>query len=481
VSTDEPELDAAVVGAGPNGLTAAVVLARAGLRVGLFEAAERVGGGARTEALTEPGFLHDTCSAVHPLGAGSPVWRDWPLAQHGLRWLHPPTPLAHPMPDGSAVTLTRSLAETAAGLGVDERTYRRLVGPFQGRWDDIAGDVLRPLLASPPAHPMTTARFGLRALLSASVLARPFRNPAARGMLAGLAAHAIAPVTSPTTGGVALMFAVAAHDVGWPLPAGGSQAISDALAAYLQHLGGTITTGCLVERVDDLPSARAYLLDVSPRAAVEIAGRRLPDGYAKRLGRYRYGPAVFKVDYALDGPVPWRAEECRPAGTVHVGGGLPDIAAALDAVAHGRPPGQPFLITAQPSVVDPSRAPADKHVFWAYGHVPHGWSGDLTDAIEGQLERFAPGFRDLVRARATAGPAALEARDPNYVGGDIACGEFRGLQSVFRPVVSRHPYATPDPAVFLCSSATPPGPGVHGLCGYHAARLALRRVFGRKG
>jgi phytoene dehydrogenase-like protein len=474
-------LDAAVVGAGPNGLTAAVVLARAGLRVGLFEAAERVGGGARTEALTEPGFRHDPCSAVHPLGAGSPVWRDWPLAQHGLRWLHPPTALAHPMPDGSAVTLTRSLAETAAGLGPDDRIYRRLVGPFQGRWDDIAGDVLRPLLARPPAHAVTTARFGWRALLPASVLARPFRNPAARGMLAGLAAHAIAPVTSPTTGGVALLFAVAAHEVGWPVPAGGSQAISDALAAYLQQLGGTITTGCLVERLDDLPPARAYLLDVSPRAALDIAGRRLPEAYAKRLGRYRYGPSVFKVDYALDGPVPWRAEECRSAGTVHVGGGLPDIAAALHAAARGRPPDQPFLITAQPGVVDPSRAPAGKHVFWAYGHVPHGWPGDLTEAIEGQLERFAPGFRDLVRSRATAGPAALEARDPNYVGGDIACGEFRGLQSVFRPVLSRHPYATPDPAVYLCSSATPPGPGVHGLCGYHAARLALRRVFGQKG
>jgi len=472
------EVDAVVVGAGPNGLTAAVTLARAGLRVQVFEAADKVGGGARTDELTEPGFRHDPCSAVHPLGAGSPAWRDWPLGRFGLEWLEPPIPMAHPLADGSAATLTRSLDDTAAGLGPDATRYRQLLRPFAGRWPDLADDVLRPLLAEFPRRPFLAARFGVRAVPPAAVLARLFSTPHARGMVAGLAAHAIAPLRQPVTGGVAVMFALAAHEVGWPVPRGGSQSIADAVAAYLESLGGTITTGSTFTSLDDLPTADAYVLDVSPRAAVSMAGRRLPAHYANRLERFAYGPAVFKLDWALDGPVPWRAEACRSAGTVHVGGRYEDIAAALDAVAHGRAPAAPFLITAQPSVVDPSRAPAGKHVFWAYGHVPNGWTGDLTDAVEAQLEAFAPGFRDRVVARAAAGPVDLEVRDANYVGGDIACGRFSGLQAVFRPTLARFPHATPDRSVYLCSSATPPGPGVHGMCGLHAARLALARVFG---
>jgi phytoene dehydrogenase-like protein len=474
------ELDAVVVGAGPNGLTAAALFARAGLRVAVFEAASTVGGGARTEELTEPGFRHDPCSAVHPLGAGSPVWRDWPLDRFGLEWLHPPVLLAHVLADGSAVTVTRSVEETAAGLGPDAARYRRLIEPFALRWYDLADDVLGPLLARPPRHPLLTARFGLPALLPAAALARLFQTERARGMLAGMAAHAIAPLTGAATGGVAMMFAAAAHGVGWPLPRGGSQSIADALAAYVTSLGGTITTDHTVTSLAELPSAEAYVLDVSPRAAVSMAGPWLPARYAARLLRFAYGPAVFKVDYALDGPVPWRAEEARRAGTVHVGGHLGDVAGALDAVARGRAPTAPFLITAQPSVVDPTRAPAGKHVLWAYGHVPNGWTGDLTGAIEAQLEAYAPGFGERVIAKAAAGPAILEARDANYVGGDIACGRFSGMQTLFRPVLTRFPHATPNAAVYLCSSATPPGPGVHGMCGYHAARLALARLFGSR-
>ena len=359
------EFDAVVVGAGPNGLTAAVVLARAGLRVQVLESAGAVGGGARTEALTEPGFRHDPCSAVHPLGAGSPAWKDWPLDRFGLAWLHAELALAHPMADGSAATLHRSVTATAAGLGTDRKRYRALVDPFLGRWFELADDVLRPMLARPPAHPLLSARFGARAGLPAALLARWFRQPATRGMVAGMAAHTIAPLRSLATGGVALMFALAAHDVGWPVPQGGSQAIADALAGYLGSLGGQVMTNCEVASMADLPSADAYIFDVSPRALVRIAGDRLPRGYAARLARFPYGPAVFKLDYALDGPVPWRAEECRQAGTVHVGGTVEEISTALTAVAGGQAPEVPLLITAQPTVVDPSRAPAGKHVFWA--------------------------------------------------------------------------------------------------------------------
>lgn len=476
-------MDAVVVGGGPNGLTAAVTLARAGLSVHVYEAAATVGGGATTAELTLPGYWHDVCSAVHPLGAGSPALRALPLEKYGLSWVQPPIPLAHPFPGGTAVTLARSVDETAASLGRDvagdAETYRRLVGPFAGRWDDLAPDVLRAPLATVPRDPLLLARFGVRAAAPAGLLARVFRGERARGLLAGLAAHAMAPLGSPATGGIALLFALAGHEVGWPFPRGGAQALSDALADYLRALGGRVETGRLVRSLDELPAARAYLLDVMPEHLAAIAGPRLPPRYAARLSgyRHRHGPAAFKVDYALSDPVPWAAEPCTRAGTVHIGPTFADIDASLRAPLHGRPPRAPFLIVAQPSLYDPARAPGDRHVLWAYGHVPNGWRGDLSAAIERQIERFAPGFGARVIARAAAGPAEIEARNPNNVGGDIAGGGCDRLRLVFRPTAAPVPYATPNRSIYLCSSATPPGPGVHGMCGYHAARVALRRVF----
>ncbi|MGF1338612.1 phytoene desaturase family protein [Streptomyces flavovirens] len=464
-------LDAVVVGAGPNGLTAAVELARRGFAVEVFEAKETVGGGSRTEELTLPGFRHDPCSAVHPLGIGSPAFDAMPLARHGLAWLQPELALAHPFPDGSAAVLTRSVGESAMSLGAqDAGAYRRTVAPYVGHWDTLAEDFLRTPWDGLPRDPYRWMRFGVDALPPATLLARRFRGAKARGLIAGLAAHAIAPTSGIATSGIALLFALAAHEKGWPVPRGGSQAISDALASYLREQGGTIRTGTEVRRLDELPPARAYIFDTSPTALARIAGL----GSAYR--GYRYGASCFKIDYALSGPVPWTAEEARRAGTVHIGPTAGEIDSALHAAVEGRDPSVPFLITAQPSVVDPSRAPEGRHVFWVYGHVPAGWEGDATDVIERQLERFAPGFRDLVLARATAGPPQLAARNANYVGGDIASGAFAGLQTVIRPKLARVPYATAHPAVFLCSSATPPGPGVHGMSGHHAAKAVWRRL-----
>ncbi|MEV7234736.1 NAD(P)/FAD-dependent oxidoreductase [Streptomyces sp. NPDC051020] len=464
-------LDAVVVGAGPNGLTAAAELARRGFSVEVFEAQETVGGGARTEELTLPGFRHDPCSAVHPLGIGSPAFARMPLGRHGLEWLQPELSLAHPFPDGSAAVLTGSVGESAMSLGPqDAGAYRRLLAPYLGHWDTLAEDFLRTPWIGLPRDPYRWVRFGLDAIQPATLLARRFRGAKARGLFAGLAAHAIAPTSGLATGGIALLFAVAAHENGWPVPRGGSQAISDALASYVGELGGTIRTGTEVKRLDELPPARAYVFDTSPTALARIAGL----GQAYR--GYRYGASCFKIDYALSGPVPWTAKEARRAGTVHVGPTAGEIDSAMRAAVAGRDPSVPFLITAQPSLVDPSRAPEGRHIFWVYGHVPAGWEGDATEVIERQLERFAPGFRDLVLARAVAGPPQLAARNANYVGGDIACGAFAGLQTVIRPKLARVPYATAHPAVFLCSSATPPGPGVHGMSGHHAAKAVWHRL-----
>lgn len=474
---DTGAVDAAVIGAGPNGLTAAVTLAQAGLRVRVYETGDTVGGGARTEALTLPGFRHDPCSAVHPLAAGSPALRSFPLERHGLEWVHPEVPLAHPFPDGSAAVLTRSPDATAASLGTDAQAYRSLVAPFLGRWNELAPEVLRAPLMRRPEAPLLLARFGMYGMQPAELLSRRFRAERARGLLAGMAAHAMAPLSSPVTGAIGLVFALAGHEVGWPFPRGGSQAIPDALAGCLRSLGGEIETGRRVRSLDELPPARSYLLDVSPTDMIRVAGSWLPARYVDRLQRYAYGPGVFKIDYALDGPVPWTARECSEAGAVHLGASEAEIGGALRSVHRGEPARPPFLITAQPSVFDPSRAPEGKHVLWVYAHVPHGWHGDATEGIEAQIERFAPGFRDRVLARSTAGPAELESYNPNYIGGDIACGDCSGLKAVIRPVLTPNPYATGNPRVFLCSSATPPGPGVHGMCGFHAAHTALRRVF----
>ncbi|WP_336322077.1 NAD(P)/FAD-dependent oxidoreductase [Streptomyces lavendofoliae] len=464
-------LDAVVVGAGPNGLTAAAELARRGFSVAVFEALDTVGGGARTEELTLPGFRHDPCSAVHPLGVGSPAFNAMPLDRYGLEWLHPELPLAHPFDDGTAAVLSRSVAETAASFGPrDAGAYRRLVAPYLGKWDTLARDFMSLPLTALPRDPVTLARFGLDGLPPSTWLMRRFRDDRARALFAGLVAHVIAPLGGLATGAVGLVFALAAHAGGWPLPRGGSQSISDALAGYVTDLGGGIHTSYEVKRLDDLPPARAYVFDTSPTALARIAG------FGRFYDRYRYGASVYKIDYALDGPVPWTAAEARRAGTVQLGPGSRDIGTALDQASGGTAPRTPFLITAQPSLVDPSRAPEGKHVFWAYGHVPHAWEGDLTEAVERQIERFAPGFRDLVLARATAGPPQLAARNANYVGGDIACGAAGGLQLLLRPRLSLFPYNTPHPAVFICSSATPPGPGVHGMSGHNAAKAVWRHL-----
>ncbi|MFJ3821919.1 phytoene desaturase family protein [Streptomyces nodosus] len=464
--------DAVVVGAGPNGLTAAVELARRGFSVAVFEARDTVGGGARTEELTLPGFRHDPCSAAHPLGINSPAFRALPLERYGLEWLHAALPMAHPFPDGTAAVLSRSVAETAASFGPrDAGAYRRLVAPFLGRWDTLARDFMSLPRTALPRDPVTLARFGLAGLPPSTWLMRRFRDERAKALFAGLVAHVIAPLDGFATGAVGLIFALAAHARGWPVARGGSQAISDALAAYLEDLGGSVHTDYEVKRLDDLPPARAYIFDTSPTALARIAG--LGNYYT----HYRYGPGVFKIDYALDGPVPWTAEAARTAGTVQIGADSTEIGTALRAVSReGRAPDVPFLITVQPSVADPTRAPEGKQVFWAYGHVPNGWTGDLTDAMERQLERFAPGFRDRVLARAIAGPPQLAARNANYVGGDIASGAASGLQLLLRPKVSLSPYQTPHPAVFICSSATPPGPGVHGMSGHNAAKAVWRRL-----
>lgn len=464
-------LDAVVIGAGPNGLTAAVELARRGMSVEVFEAHDTIGGGARTEELTLPGYRHDPCSAVHPLAAGSPAFAAMDLERHGLRWLHPDLPLAHPFPDGTAAVLSRSVGETAMSLGAhDAGTYRRLLAPFLGKWDTLAADFLRTQWLGLPRDPVTYARFGLAAAQPAALLNRRFRDQKARGLLAGLAAHVIAPLGSPGTGGAAIMFALAAHAGGWPIPRGGSQAIPDALAALLRLHGGAVHTGYEVKRLDDLPPARAYVFDTSPTALARIAG--LGNAYRG----VRYGPGVFKIDYALSGPVPWTSAAARRAGTVHLGPTSGEIGTALRAAADGRAPSVPFLITSQPTLTDPTRAPEGKHTFWVYGHVPHGWEGDATDAVERQLERFAPGFRDLVLARAVAGPPQLAARNANYVGGDICAGSAAGLGLVIRPKLTRVPYTTAHPAVFLCSQSAPPGPGVHGMSGHHAARAVWSRL-----
>ncbi|GAA3725476.1 NAD(P)/FAD-dependent oxidoreductase [Streptomyces tremellae] len=464
-------LDAVVVGAGPNGLTAAVELARRGMSVAVFEAAGTVGGGARTEELTLPGFRHDPCSAVHPLGAGSPAFNALPLERYGLTWLHPELPMAHPFDDGTAAVLARSVAETAASFGPrDAGAYRRLVAPFLGRWDALAADFLTLPPRGLPRDTTTLARFALAGLPPYGWLVRRFSDERAKALFAGLVAHVISPLNGLATGGVGLMFALAAHAGGWPVARGGSQAISDALAGCLRACGGAIHTDFEVKRLDDLPPARAYVFDTSPTALARIAG------LGHHYDAYRYGPSVFKIDYALEGPVPWTAEAPRRAGTVQIGPTSGEIGRALKQAYGGTAPDTPFLITAQPTLADPSRAPEGKHVFWAYGHVPHGWTGDLTDAVERQLDRFAPGFRDLVLARATAGPPQLAERNANYVGGDIACGAAQGLQLLLRPKLSLSPYSTPRPAVFLCSSATPPGPGVHGMSGHNAAKAVWRSL-----
>lgn len=467
------EYDAVVVGSGPNGLAAAITLAQAGCSVVVFEARETIGGGMRTAELTLPGFIHDICSAIHPLGVGSPFFRDLHLAENDLQWIHPEVPLAHPLDDGTAAVLHRSIGKTGETLGVDADAYRRLMEPLVNDWEKLMAEFLGPLRI--PRHPLAMVRFGLSAIRPAQGLAKSkFRGERARALFAGLAGHSIMALDKLTTAAFGLMLGLLGHAVGWPLPKGGSQRLADALAGCIDSLGGEIVTGAPIESLGELPPARVALLDVTPRQMLAIAGDRLPAGYRRRLENYRYGPGVYKVDWALSDPIPWRAEACREAGTVHVGGTLVEIATGEKAVWQGKHPDKPFVLVVQPSLFDASRAPEGKHTAWAYCHVPNGSTVDMTKEIESQIERFAPGFGEVILARSTRTAMEIEAYNPNYVGGDIN-GGVQDLGQLFtRPVARLVPYSTPVKGLYICSSSTPPGGGVHGMCGYHAARAALR-------
>jgi phytoene dehydrogenase-like protein len=465
--------EAVVVGSGPNGLSAAILLARAGRRVTVLEGSQTVGGGCRSEELTLPGFVHDTCSTVHALALASPFLSHLPLAEHGLELVHPDAPLAHPLDDGSAVILERSVEETALGLGRDADAYRRLFAPLVSTAPDLFEEILGPL--RPPRHPVAMARFAPVALRSAVGLARSrFEGERARALLTGCSAHSMLSLGSPASAAFGVVLMLSAHHVGWPVARGGSQRLADALASHLRSLGGEIETGRWVESLDDVAGFGTMLVDVTPRQLLRLAGARLPAGYARRLGRYRYGPGVFKLDWALDAPIPWTAPEVGRAGTVHVGGALEQIAASEQAAARGEHSERPFVLLVQPSGFDDTRAPAGRHTAWGYCHVPSGSTRDMTETIERQVERFAPGFRDVIAARSALNSADIEQRNPNYVGGDIN-GGVQDLRQLFtRPVARPVPYSTPVDGLYICSSSTPPGGGVHGMCGYFAARAALR-------
>ncbi len=471
-------LDAVVVGAGPNGLAAAIELARAGRSVRVYEAAATVGGGTRSAELTLPGFIHDVCSAVHPLAVASPFFRSLDLTRHGLEWVHPEAPLAHALEPGRSVVLERDLAATGEALGRDGAAWGRLIGPLVREWERLVPLLLAPIVR-PPRHAILLARFGIAALPPATVLGRlAFREEPTRALFAGMAAHSMVRLGRPLTASFGLVLATLAHAVGWPVARGGSGRVAAALEAEARALGVEIVTGHRVASLADLPAARATLLDLTPRQILRVAGDRLPAGYRRQLQQFRYGPGVFKIDWALDGPIPWTDPATLRAGTVHLGGNMSEVAASEDAVGRGRPAERPFVLLVQPTIADPSRAPEGKHVAWAYCHVPNGSSQDMTAAIEAQVERFAPGFRDQILARSVGDAAAMEAYDANYIGGDINGGIQDIRQLFFRPVVRWNPYTTPNPGIFVCSSSTPPGGGVHGMGGWHAARAALRGVLG---
>lgn len=468
------------MGSGPNGLAAAVALAREGLSVQVWEAKETLGGGCRSQELTLPGFLHDVCAAVHPMGLSSPFFRSLPLAEHGLEWVHPPVPLAHPLDDGTAVLLEQDLAATAEGLGPDAGAWRRLLEPLAAAWTKLAEDLLSPALHW-VRHPAAYGRFGLLALRSARGLAESrFRGPRARALFAGIAAHGALPLEQAGTAAFGLALAAPGHALGWPLVRGGSQALADALASYLRSLGGAVRESSPVTRWEELPGSGPVLWDLTPRQLLSIGGRRFPPPYRRALGHFRYGPGAFKVDWALSEPIPWKAPECRRAATVHLGGTLEEIAASERAACRGRSHRKPYVILVQPTLFDATRAPAGRHIAWAYCHVPNGSPEDPVEQIEAQLERFAPGFRECVLARSTLGPREMEAHNPNYVGGDIGGGVQDLRQTFARPVARLRPYNTPVEGWYLCSASSPPGGGVHGMCGFHAARALLRDLRRRE-
>jgi phytoene dehydrogenase-like protein len=465
--------DAVIVGSGPNGLAAAIELARNGQRVAVLEGRSTIGGGTRSAEITLPGFVHDLGSAIHPLGYASPFFRSLPLEEHGLEWVHPDAPLAHPLDGGEAAVLERSIGATAAGLGFDAAAYRRLMEPISAD----AGRVANFFVGKPSfiRHPLALASSGIRSLRDAKSLAESlFGGEKAKGLFAGNAAHSFLRLDRPPSAMFGLLLGTLGHAFGWPFPRGGSQAFADALSSYLVSLGGEIYTDAPVRTFGDVPRTRAVLFDVAPLQLLDIAGGHFTEGYRSGLKRYRYGPGVFKVDFALDGPIPWEAEGCNRAGTVHLGGTLDEVAGGEATVSRGEHPERPFILLAQHSLFDPTRAPEGKHTVWAYCHVPNGSTFDMTGRIEAQIERFAPGFKDLILARTVAGTADLERWNPNLIGGDINGGYMDLGQLFTRPMPRLNPYSTPADGLYLCSSSTPPGGGVHGMCGYLAARVALR-------
>jgi phytoene dehydrogenase-like protein len=472
--------DAIVVGSGPNGLAAAITLARAGCSVLVYESNATIGGGARSGELTLPGFLHDVCSAVHPLAAGSPFFKTLQLDRFGLEWIQPEISLAHPLDDGSAACLSKDIDVTAEQLQDDSSAYRRLMKPLARNWENLSTEFLQPMLHW-PRHPITLAHFGILALCPATLLAKfIFKGEPARALFAGIAAHSFLPLEAPASSAFALVLGLAGHAVGWPIPRGGSQQISNALADYLRELGGNVELNHRVESLNGLPKSRAILFDVSVWEFLRIAGQQMPSGYRRRLESFRHAPGIFKIDYALSEPIPWKAEACRRAGTIHLGGNIDEIAAAERDVARGKIPERPFVLVAQQSLFDDMRAPRGRHTLWAYCHVPFGCDTDMSDQIESQIERFAPGFRDCILVRHKTNAADLGRSNPNLTGGDINGGAANLTQLIARPVLSATPYRTPLPGVYLCSASTPPGGGVHGMCGYHAARAALREIFGKR-
>jgi phytoene dehydrogenase-like protein len=475
MASGKKDFDAVVVGSGPNGLAAAILLQQAGLTVLLIEGKRSVGGGLRSAELTLPGFIHDVCSAIHPMAANSPFFNTLPLDQHGLEFIYTPMAAAHPFDDGTAALLTRSLSDTAERLGADKIKYEKLMGPVVRRWPEFVNDILGP--PRKPSHPLSMAGFGLKALRSAEAISKRFKTETAKGLWAGMAAHSIMPLSQSTTSAIALVLLAAAHLKGWPLPKGGSQQMANALASYFTSMGGKITTDLYVRSLDQLPSSHAVLFDVAPRQLVEIAGHKFSAFYKWQLSRYRHGMGVFKVDWALDGPIPFTAAACGDAGTVHIGNTFNEIARSENESWNGKHPEKPFVLLAQQSLFDPSRAPSGKHTAWGYCHVPNGSTIDMTTAIEKQIERFAPGFRDRILGRNVMNSVQMSDYNPNYIGGDISGGVNDIGQLFARPALRRSPYRTSAKGIYLCSSSTPPGGGVHGMCGFHAANRVLKDVF----
>jgi phytoene dehydrogenase-like protein len=476
--TEGYDYDAIVVGSGPNGLAAAILLQQNGLSVLVIEGKDKIGGGLRTEELTLPGFLHDVCSAIHPLAAGSPFFETLPLHEHGLEYIDPEIAAAHPFDDGTAAVLKKSVIETAAQFGVDEKAYLELMQPLVNSWPGIAADVLAPLHF--PKHPIDIARFGLNALTSATHLAKRFETEEGKGLLAGMAAHSIQPLTNLATSAIALVLIANGHLKGWPVPKGGSKNIANALTSYFTFLGGRIETNAYISSLSQLPSAKAVLFDITPKQLLTIAGHKFSSIYKWQLERYRYGMGVFKIDWALDDVIPFKAEVAREAGTIHIGGTLQEITQSEEQTSKGNHSDKPFVLLAQQSIFDATRAPAGKHTGWAYCHVPNGSYKDMTENIEQQVERFAPGFRERILARHIFNTSQLESYNPNYIGGDINGGIIDLAQLFTRPALRSSPYRTSAKGLYICSSSTPPGGGVHGMCGYNAAKRALKDVFNIK-